>query len=69
MAPFCKKNLQLASHVAHCILTFQEWEIPSPAGEKPPELEGKAEHDMFRTDNEFKQKKRAAVRTFYQDFL
>lgn len=32
--PYCKRNLQLASHIMFQTMTFQDWELPTPESER-----------------------------------
>ena len=34
LGAYCKKNLQLTMNILYSIMTFQEWEVPTPANER-----------------------------------
>lgn len=34
LGAYCKKNLQLTKDILYCIMTYREWEVPTPANER-----------------------------------
>ena len=34
LGAYCKKNLQLTSRILYSIMTFKEWEVPTPPSER-----------------------------------
>jgi len=58
LGAYCKKNLQLTKDILYSIMTYREWEVPTPASERisthgmrPGEY-----HDLFSIDAEKKKK-------------
>lgn len=50
--------------ILYNIMTYQEWEVPTPAHEKMS-----AQDNLFSIDPEKKIKQRAHVETYYRDLL
>ncbi len=58
LGAYCKKNLQLTKDILYSIMTYREWEVPTPANERisthgmrPGEY-----RDLFSIDAEKKKK-------------
>ena len=34
LGAYCKKNLQLTMNILYSIMTYEEWEVPTPANER-----------------------------------
>ena len=48
LGPYCKKNLQLTKDILYAIMTFQEWEVPTPASERMSTPQpGEPQEDLF----------------------
>ena len=63
LGPYCKKNLQLTKDILLSIMTFKDWEVPTPPQEcfKKP--------DLFSIDSSKKRQQRANVEAYYKDLL
>ena len=55
LGPFCKKNLQLTKHILLSIMTFTEWEVPTPQNERHFSP-GEVNRDLFTIDANKKKK-------------
>ena len=64
LGAYCKKNLQLTMNILYCIMTFTEWEVPTPANERVFSKE-----NLFSMDREKKIKQRNHVEAYYRDLL
>ena len=64
LGAYCKKNLALTMNILYSIMTFQEWEVPTPAHERIFTKE-----NLFSMDPEKKLKQRNHVETYYRDLL
>ncbi len=71
LGAYCKKNLQLTSKILYSIMTFQEWEVPTPAAERIQfgATPGGPNMDLFSIDPEKKKKQRYHVEVYYRDLL
>lgn len=66
------KNLQLTKDILYSIMTFQEWEVPTPPAERVPSLDqrpGEPTLDLFTMDPQKKAKLRHHVEVYYRDLL
>ena len=64
LGPYCKKNLLLAKQILFAIMTFQQWEVPTPQSERLP-----GETDLFTMPSSKKAALRSQVKNYYRDLL
>ena len=69
LGAYCKKNLNLVSHIVHKIMTFENWEVPTPANERAPNEPTGPGNDLFSIQPDKKIKNKEKVRGFYKDLL
>lgn len=66
LSSYCKKNLNLLSHIVLCTFTVQEWEVETPLKEKLFDLD---QPDLFKLPEKLKTDLTEGVQTFYRGFL
>ena len=64
LGAYCKKNLQLTKDILYSIMTFQEWEVPTPTSEKISNV-----RDLFTIDPNKKKKQTELVKFYYRELL
>ena len=73
LGAYCKKNLQLTKDILYSMMTFREWEVPTPANEKlTPEQAGGDPllcGDLFSLTPEKKAKHRQHIDDYYRELL
>ena len=64
LGAYCKKNLSLTMHILQSIMTYKEWEVPTPESEQMMSKE-----NLFSMDPEKKIKQKKNVEAYYRDLL
>ena len=64
LGAYCKKNLQLTMNILYSIMTYEEWEVPTPANERIFSKE-----NLFSMDPDKKLKQKNHVEAYYRDLL
>lgn len=68
LGAYCKKNLQLTKDILYSIMTFREWEVPTPASERPLKID-QHYRDLFSIEADKKKKQKQHVDAYYRDLL
>ena len=68
LGAYCKKNLSLTRDILFAIMTFQDWEVPTPVSERLLDLKPN-EPDLFSMQAAQKQKMKVQVNNYYRDLL
>lgn len=64
LGAYCKKNLSLTMDILYSIMTYQEWEVPTPDSEGMISKE-----NLFSMAPEKKVKQKNHVEAYYRDLL
>ena len=68
LGAYCRKNLQLTKDILMSIMTFKNWEVPTPKSERYA-TPGEEQRDLFTIASDKKKKQRIQVEAFYKDLL
>jgi hypothetical protein len=66
LSSYCKKNLQLLSHVVYCSLADFDWEVQTPIKEK---FYDENLPDLFVMPKQLKNKLQTGAQIFFRDLL